>query len=127
MKMGRLLICMMIYTLHNCGGIFKYVFVFSFSFYALTVEKDQMPQVDKLPHCFLPLHFWTDKGKVSTTTTMHPMLARAGFLPQEILDGSGNGGGVLLAYMTKVSYTYFFTTLTIYVTCDLELLGCGSK
>jgi len=50
-------------------------FVFSFSFYALTVEKDQMPQVDNLPHCFLPLHFWTDKGKVSTTTTMHPMLA----------------------------------------------------
>jgi len=41
MKMGRLLVCMMIYTLHNCGGIFKYVFVFSFSFYRLTVDKDQ--------------------------------------------------------------------------------------
>ena len=43
------------------------------------------------PHCFLPLHFWTDKGTVSTTTTMHPMLAWAGFLSQEIQDSQGNG------------------------------------
>jgi len=69
MKMGRQLVCMMIYTLHNCGGYPSMFFVFSFSFYRLTVEKDQMPEVDKLPHCFLPLNFWTDKGKVSTTTT----------------------------------------------------------
>ena len=108
------------------GWDIQVCFVFSFSFYALTVEKNQMPQVDKLPHCFLPHHFWTDKGKVSTTTTMHPILARAGFLPQEIQDGSGNGGGVLLAYMTKVSYTYFLQLL-LYITCDLELLGCGGK
>jgi len=63
-------------------------FVFSFSFYRLTVEKDQMPEVDKLPHCFLPLI--SDAIKAKSQHHYHAsMLARAGFLPQEIRDGSG--------------------------------------
>ncbi|KAF8521655.1 hypothetical protein JB92DRAFT_3275059 [Gautieria morchelliformis] len=57
--------------------------------------QDQMPYLPDLPHCFLPLHLWMDKGKVSTTSNMHPILLRAGFLPQAIRNGSGNGGGVI--------------------------------
>ncbi|KAF8520305.1 hypothetical protein JB92DRAFT_3285845 [Gautieria morchelliformis] len=64
--------------------------------------QDQMPYLPDLPHCFLPLHLWMDIGKVSTTSNMHPILLRAGFLPQAIWNGSGNGGGVLIGYMPKV-------------------------
>ncbi|KAF8586450.1 hypothetical protein K439DRAFT_1646238 [Ramaria rubella] len=64
--------------------------------------QDQLPVVPDLPHCFLPLHLWMDKGKVSTTVTMHPILLRPGFLPGPIRNGSGNGGAVLLGYMPKV-------------------------
>ena len=64
------LVTMMIYTLDNCGGIFKYVFVFSFIFYRLTVEKDQMPEVDELPHCFLPLHFCGKEPMVSLPSSV---------------------------------------------------------
>ncbi|KAF8584403.1 hypothetical protein K439DRAFT_1646930 [Ramaria rubella] len=55
-----------------------------------------------LPHCFLPLHLWMDKGKVSSTGAMHPWLLQAGFLPHQIRNGSGNGGGVLFGYMPQV-------------------------
>ncbi|KAF8582961.1 hypothetical protein K439DRAFT_1617875 [Ramaria rubella] len=64
--------------------------------------QDQLPVVPDLPHCFLPLHLWMDKGKVSTTVTMHPILLRPGFLPGPIRNGSRNGGAVLLGYMPKV-------------------------
>ncbi|KAF8523179.1 hypothetical protein BU17DRAFT_75072 [Hysterangium stoloniferum] len=52
-----------------------------------------------LPHCFLPLHIWLDKGKVSTTVKLHPALLRSGFLPGDIRKGSGNGGAVLFLMM----------------------------
>jgi len=48
-----------------------------------------------------------DKGKVSSTVNMHPILLRPGFLPAGIRNGSGNGGGVLLGYMPKVSYNIY--------------------
>ncbi|KAF8584946.1 hypothetical protein K439DRAFT_1646749 [Ramaria rubella] len=64
--------------------------------------QDQLPQEADLPHCFLPLHLWMDKGKVSSTGTMHPMLLQAGFLPHQIRNGSGNGGGVFFGYMPRV-------------------------
>ena len=99
--------------------------VLLFIFKALTLGKDQLPSVDGLPHCFLPLHFWMDKGKVSTTATMHPGLLQAAFLPQEIQDGSGNGGGCLITYMPKVSM-FLFRALT-FVTCKWNYLGHGSK
>ncbi|KAF8581179.1 hypothetical protein K439DRAFT_1647974 [Ramaria rubella] len=51
--------------------------------------QDQLPQEADLPHCFLPLHLWMDKGK-------------AGFLPHQIRNGSGNGGGVFFGYMPQV-------------------------
>ena len=66
-----------------------------------------MPYIPNLPHCFLPLHLWMDKGKVSSTVNMHPILLRPGFLPAGIRNGSGNGGGVLLGYMPKVSYNIY--------------------
>ncbi|KAF8516875.1 hypothetical protein JB92DRAFT_3082636 [Gautieria morchelliformis] len=64
--------------------------------------QDQMPYLPDLPLCFLPLHLWMDKGKVSTTSNMHPILLHVGFLPQAIWNGSGNRGGVLIGYMPKV-------------------------
>jgi Plavaka transposase len=71
-----------------------------------------MPNDPDLPTCFLPLHLWMDKGKVSSTVNMHPILLRAGFLPNQIRNGSGNGGGVLIGYMPKVgSPKYLFPIL----------------
>jgi len=92
----------------QCGGIFKYVFVFSFSFYRLTVEKDQMPEVDKLLHCSLPLHFWTNKQSLNHTT-MHPMRLER-ISSTRNLDGSGNGGEYCWIH-DKGQYNYFLTLL----------------
>ncbi|KAF8524069.1 hypothetical protein BU17DRAFT_63430 [Hysterangium stoloniferum] len=61
--------------------------------------QNKLPSNLDLPHCFLPLHIWLDKGKVSTTTKLHPALLRAGFLPGNIQNGSGNGGAVLFLIM----------------------------
>ncbi|KIJ36129.1 hypothetical protein M422DRAFT_261454 [Sphaerobolus stellatus SS14] len=43
-----------------------------------------------------------DKGKVSSTTKMHPIVLRAAFLPSEIRNASGNGGGVFIGLMPIV-------------------------
>ncbi|KAF8584594.1 hypothetical protein K439DRAFT_1646883 [Ramaria rubella] len=65
--------------------------------------QDKLPHgPDEPPHCFLPLHIWMDKGKVSSTVTMHPILGRPGFLPLTIPNGSGNGGGTSFGYMIRV-------------------------
>lgn len=53
------------------------------------------------PHVFLPLHLWLDKSNVAKTVVKHPMILRPGFLPHSIRNGSGNGGGVLIAYMVN--------------------------
>ncbi|KZV78330.1 hypothetical protein EXIGLDRAFT_634169 [Exidia glandulosa HHB12029] len=54
-------------------------------------------------HFFLPLHLWLDKGKVSNKVRMHPILLRPLFQPGEIRNASGNGGGLLLAFMPAVT------------------------
>ncbi|KAF8527226.1 hypothetical protein JB92DRAFT_3081531 [Gautieria morchelliformis] len=64
--------------------------------------QEQLPYYPYLPHCFLPLHLWLDKGKVSSTVTMHPILLRPGFLPRAIQNGSGNRGAVLIGYMPRI-------------------------
>ncbi|KIJ46695.1 hypothetical protein M422DRAFT_249859 [Sphaerobolus stellatus SS14] len=64
--------------------------------------QSSLPQEDGVPHCFLPLHLWLDKSKVSEKIKMHPILVRPGFLPSAIRNGSGNGGGVLIGYMPIV-------------------------
>ncbi|KAF8516714.1 hypothetical protein BU17DRAFT_67328 [Hysterangium stoloniferum] len=61
-----------------------------------------LPSDLDLPHCFLPLHIWLDKRKVSTTVKLHPALLRAGFLPGDVRNGSGNGGAVLFLMMPVV-------------------------
>ncbi|KAF8497002.1 hypothetical protein JB92DRAFT_2834490 [Gautieria morchelliformis] len=43
-----------------------------------------------------------NKGKVSSTVRMHPILLRPGFLPRAIRNGSGNGGAVLIGYMPRI-------------------------
>ncbi|KAF8214604.1 hypothetical protein K438DRAFT_1562992 [Mycena galopus ATCC 62051] len=62
----------------------------------------QLPEADPYPHCLLPLHFWLDEGLVTKRVSMHPMVLRPAFLPGNIRNASGNGGGVLIGYMTHV-------------------------
>ncbi|KAJ7760761.1 hypothetical protein B0H14DRAFT_3595391, partial [Mycena olivaceomarginata] len=64
--------------------------------------ESELPDPDPYPHCLLPLHFWLDEGQVSKHVTMHPMVLRPVFQPSQIRNASGNGGGVLIGYMTAV-------------------------
>ncbi|KIJ25403.1 hypothetical protein M422DRAFT_273649 [Sphaerobolus stellatus SS14] len=64
--------------------------------------QSSLPQEDGIPHCFLPLHLWVDKSKVSEKIKMHPIIVRACFLSGAIRNGSGNGGGLLVRYMPIV-------------------------
>lgn len=52
-----------------------------------------------LPHCYAPVLVWLDKTGVSESVKLHPILARALFLPEIIRNASGNGGGILLGWM----------------------------
>ncbi|KZT35401.1 hypothetical protein SISSUDRAFT_990606 [Sistotremastrum suecicum HHB10207 ss-3] len=54
---------------------------------------------ERTPHCYLPLHYWSDKGKVSARVKKHPVVLRPCFLPRGIRNGSGNGGGVIIALL----------------------------
>ncbi|KAJ7464184.1 hypothetical protein FB451DRAFT_1352911 [Mycena latifolia] len=65
--------------------------------------ESELPDADPYPHCLLPLHLWLDEGLVTKRVTMHPMVLRPVFLPADIRNASGNGGGVLLGYMTAFS------------------------
>ncbi|KAJ7119998.1 hypothetical protein C8R46DRAFT_1149767 [Mycena filopes] len=64
--------------------------------------ESELPEPDPYPHCFLPLHWWLDEGLVTKRITMHPMVMRAVIQPGNIRNASGNGGGVLVGYMTAV-------------------------
>ncbi|KAJ7264829.1 hypothetical protein C8J57DRAFT_1436238 [Mycena rebaudengoi] len=64
--------------------------------------ESELPDSDVFPHCLLPLHFWLDEGMVTKRITMHPMVLRAVFLPGDIRNASGNGGGVLVGYMSHI-------------------------
>ncbi|KAJ7899708.1 hypothetical protein B0H13DRAFT_2234203 [Mycena leptocephala] len=64
--------------------------------------ESELPEPDPYPHCLLPLHFWLDEGLVTKRVTMHPMVMRPVFQPGQIRNASGNGGGVLIGYMTMV-------------------------
>ncbi|KIJ48583.1 hypothetical protein M422DRAFT_162395 [Sphaerobolus stellatus SS14] len=64
--------------------------------------QDSLPQEVGVPHCFLPLHLWLDKSNVAKTVKKHPIILRPGFLPSVIRNASGNGGGVLIGYMSIV-------------------------
>jgi hypothetical protein len=64
--------------------------------------QNTLPAPDPDPHCLLPLHLWLDKGLVTKRVKKHPMVMRAAWLPGNIRNGSGNGGGVLIGYMPVV-------------------------
>ncbi|KAJ7800250.1 hypothetical protein B0H14DRAFT_2529625 [Mycena olivaceomarginata] len=58
-----------------------------------------LPHVPGLPHCFIPIALWLDKGMVTKPVRKHPIVLRALFLDGKIRNASGNGGGVLIGYM----------------------------
>jgi hypothetical protein len=47
-----------------------------------------------------------DEGNVTKRVKKHPILLHAGFLPSEIHNASGSGGGVLIGYMPVVSILF---------------------
>lgn len=65
--------------------------------------QSSLPDNGPYPHCYLPLHFWLDKGLVTRRVKKYPMILRAAWLPRNIRNASGNGGGLLLGYMPIVS------------------------
>jgi len=65
--------------------------------------QSSLPNNGPYPHCYLPLHFWLDKGLVTRWVKKYPMILRAAWLPKNIRNASGNGGGILLGYMPIVS------------------------
>jgi Plavaka transposase len=72
----------------------------------LTISlKSELPEKDEFPHCYLPLHFWLDKGLVTRRVSKYPMVLCPVWLPRKIRNASGNGGGVLVGYMPIVSFT----------------------
>ena len=64
--------------------------------------KSELPDDDIFPHCYLPLHFWLDKGLVTRRVKKYPMLLQPAWLPRQIKNASGDGGGVLFGYMPVV-------------------------
>ena len=75
--------------------------------------KSELPEKDEFPHCYLPLHFWLDKGLVTRRVSKYPMVLRPAWLPRRIRNASGNEGGVLVGYMPMVSFTYRICSLLI--------------
>ncbi|KAJ7613048.1 hypothetical protein FB45DRAFT_759393 [Roridomyces roridus] len=64
---------------------------------------DELPQPNPFAHCWLPLHIWLDKGLVTKHVKMFPIVLRALWLPSEIRNASGNGGGVFIGFMVVVT------------------------
>ncbi|KAJ6474374.1 hypothetical protein C8R45DRAFT_1063502 [Mycena sanguinolenta] len=64
--------------------------------------QSKLPQVDGLPHCLAWLLLWLDEGRVSSHTSMYPILLRPLFLPSQIRNCSGNGGSELVGHMIQV-------------------------
>jgi hypothetical protein len=61
-----------------------------------------LPDIDGLEHGFAPWHIWVDEGRVTTNVSMHPVVVRPAWLDFEVRNGSGNGGGVIIAFLSKV-------------------------
>ncbi|THU98550.1 hypothetical protein K435DRAFT_818849 [Dendrothele bispora CBS 962.96] len=75
--------------------------------------QDDLKKSGEHPHCFLPILIWLDKGNITKKVKLHPIIARASFLPSYIRNASGNGGGILLGYVPSVSHAVGFQdTLT---------------
>ncbi|KAJ7892470.1 hypothetical protein B0H14DRAFT_2560177 [Mycena olivaceomarginata] len=61
--------------------------------------QNSLPHIPRMPHCYVPLSLWLDKGTVTKRVRKHPVLLRPLFLPSNIRNASGNGGGILFVYM----------------------------
>ncbi|KAJ7300529.1 hypothetical protein DFH08DRAFT_919254 [Mycena albidolilacea] len=61
----------------------------------------ELPTPNPYPNCWLPLHIWLDKGLITKHVKMFPIVLRPLWLPSEIRNASGNGGGVFLGFMVK--------------------------
>ncbi|KAJ7092944.1 hypothetical protein B0H15DRAFT_938487 [Mycena belliarum] len=66
------------------------------------ISESKLPEADPYPHCLFPMHIWLDEGLVTKRVTMHPMVLRPVFQPGNIRNASGNGGGILVGYMTAI-------------------------
>jgi hypothetical protein len=62
----------------------------------------ELPIPNPYPNCWLPLHVWLDKGLITKHVKMFPIVLRLLWLPSEIRNASGNGGGVFLGFMVMV-------------------------
>ncbi|EGO20830.1 hypothetical protein SERLADRAFT_417905, partial [Serpula lacrymans var. lacrymans S7.9] len=60
---------------------------------------NSLPDNEDIPHCFLPVSLWLDKGNITKRVKKHPIIIRPVFLPHQVRNASGNGGGVLVGYM----------------------------
>lgn len=62
-----------------------------------------------------------DKGQVTKKVKKHPILLRAAFLPGEIRNASGNGGGVLIGYMPVVSAIFSHVVVLNDIQCQRSM------
>jgi hypothetical protein len=65
-------------------------------------EQSRLPFVEGMEHCYTPYHVWIDEGRISSNVNMHPFVIRAAWLESAIRNGSGNGGGVIIAFLVRV-------------------------
>ncbi|KIJ58811.1 hypothetical protein HYDPIDRAFT_33775 [Hydnomerulius pinastri MD-312] len=88
----------------HCGGSEQQIFDESYTAMRWWDIQSSLPETkqDGIPHCFLPSILWLDKGMITKRVRKHPILLRAAFVPREIRNGSGNGGGVLVGYMPVI-------------------------
>jgi len=76
----------------------------------ISFSKSELPNCEIFPHSYLPLHFWLDKGLVTRRVKKYPMILRPAWLPRQIRNASGNGGGVLIGYMPIVGHKCLYKT-----------------
>ena len=71
----------------------------------IKTSQSALPTPNLYPHCYLP---WLDSGLVTKHVKKKPVIMRAAWLPSQIFNVSGNGGGCLLTYMLIVSDAVFY-------------------
>jgi hypothetical protein len=65
--------------------------------------QDQLPDgIEGIVNVFLGLLIWLDQGQVTRRLQMYPIVLRAAWLTALVRNGSGNGGGAIMAFMPEV-------------------------
>jgi hypothetical protein len=83
------------------SGMF-YTAYLTLSLILLSINQSQLHHVEGTEHCYAPFVLWLDKGNMTRRVQMHPIVLRAGWLPANIRNASGNGGGILIGFMPMV-------------------------